>query len=293
MNYQDFIENVSKHISETLKLHTKVCPVLKNNGTVYEGLVICDPILNISPMIYLHPFYQQYCSGTALEDIYEKILDTYQNNLPVNDFDISTFCDYEKAKERIVLKLINAKRNDNLLKQVPHILFHDLAIVFLCAVNDFSEEYATILIHNSHMHNWNVKVEDLYELAKDNSSRLLPPRMDNLHDIFEMITSESLEFLDDLQAYILTNKLRIHGATCMVYPGILEEISDLFDDDLIILPSSIHDLLVFPKSNIPEEYSLSYFKEMIQEVNQTQLRDVEILSDHPYWYHRDTKEITY
>ena len=293
MNYQNFIENVKEHFSHTLGMKAKICPVLKNNGMVYHGLVIQDPILNVSPMIYLHPFFSRYLTGIALETIYEEILETYQNHVPEDDFDVAPFCEFENAKSQIVMKLINTNRNTDLLEQVPHIPFYDLTIVFLYIVSDFSDEYATILIHNSHLQMWNTSVDELYKYAKDNSYRLLPPHLDNLHDIFEMITSESLDFLNDLNIFILTNYRRIHGASCMAYPGLLEELSQLYDDDLIILPSSIHDVLVFPKSNLPEKYTLSYFEEMIQEVNEKQLKDVEILSDHPYWYHRDTKGISY
>ena len=293
MRYQKFIETVKEHIQQELQKPVHLFPVLKNNGSVYDGLVILDPILNISPTIYLNPYYHRYLDGVSMEDIYEDILNTYHENLPDEDFDVSVFRDYNKAKERIVMKLINAKKNEQLLKKVPHILIYDLAIVFLCSVSDFMNEYATILIHNQHIKMWNISLEDLYEVAKDNSPRILAPRLDNLHDVFAYITDESLPFLEALNMHILTNYLKIHGATCMVYPGLLEEIAEVFEDDLIIIPSSIHETLVFPKENLPDEYSIEHLNDMIQEVNETQLTDDEILSDHIYWYHRNTKEISY
>jgi len=293
MRYQKFIETVKEHIQQELQKPVHLFPVLKNNGSIYDGLVILDPILNISPTIYLNPYYHRYLDGVSMEDIYEDILNTYHENLPDEDFDVSVFRDYDKAKERIVMKLINAKKNEQLLKKVPHILIYDLAIVFLCSVSDFMNEYATILIHNQHIKMWNISLEDLYEVAKDNSPRILAPRLDNLHDVFAYITDESLPFLEALNMHILTNYLKIHGATCMVYPGLLEEIAEVFEDDLIIIPSSIHETLVFPKENLPDEYSIEHLNDMIQEVNETQLTDDEILSDHIYWYHRNTKEISY
>ena len=293
MRYQKFIETVKEHIQQELQKTVYVYPVLKNNGSIYDGLVILDPILNISPTIYLNPYFHRYLDGVSLEDIYEDILKTYHENLPQEDFDITLFRDYEKAQERIVMKLINAEKNKQLLKQVPHILVYDLAIVFQCSVSDFMNEYATILIYNQHLKLWNVTVEDLYETALINSPRILNSRLDNLHDVFAYITEESLSFLEELNISILTNHLRVHGATCMIYPGILDEISSIYQDDIIIIPSSIHEVLVFPKNNMPEGYTYDDLDAMIQEVNETQLTDDEILSDHIYCYHRDTKEITY
>ncbi len=293
MRYQEFIETVKEQIQQEIGQKVSIYPVQKNNGTIYDGLVILDPILNISPTIYLNQYFHRYLDGVSMEDIYADILKTYRENLPTDDFDISIFREYEKAKTRIVMKLVNARKNKDLLRRVPHILVYDLAIVFLCNVSDVMREYASILIHTEHMHLWEVTTEDLYEVAKENSPKLLPPRLDNLHDIYEHMTGFSLSFLDDMNIYILTNYLKIYGATCMVYPNLLEEISDLYEDDLCLIPSSIHEILVFPRSNLPEKYSLEDIENMIIEVNETELTDDEILSDHPYIYHHDTKEITY
>ena len=293
MRYQKFIETVKEHIKQVLQKEVYVHPVLKNNGSTYDGLVILDPIFNISPTIYLNPYYHRYLDGVSMDDIYEDILDVYKNNLPKKDFDISMFRDYSKAQKRIVMKLINAEKNKVLLQSVPHILIYDLAIVFVCNVSDVLNEYAAILIHNEHLSLWNVNEEVLYEEAKLNSPKLLPPRIDNLHDVFMHITDESLPFLEELGINILTNYKKVYGATCMVYPNLLEEIAEIFEDDIIIIPSSIHDLLIFPKNNLPSGYTLEDIDVMIQEVNETELMDAEVLSDHVYWYHRDTKEITY
>lgn len=293
MRYQKFIENVKEHMQKELQQKVHVYPILKNNGTIYDGLVIIDPILNISPTIYLNPYYHRYLDGVSMEDIYEDILETYRENCPQEDFDISIFTDYEKAQKSIVMKLVNAEKNKELLETVPHILYLDLAIIFLCSVSDFMNEYATILIHNHHMAHWEVSTEDLYERAKVNTPQILPPRLDNLHDVFEYITHETLPFLEELNISILTNKIKVHGATCMVYPDLLEEIAEIYEDNLIIIPSSIHEVLVIPEANVKKEHSLQDFNPMIQEVNETQLTDGETLSDHAYLYHRDTKEITY
>lgn len=293
MRYQKFIETVKEHIKQVLHKPVHVYPVLKNNGTIYDGLVILDPLLNISPTIYLNPYFHRYLDGVSLEDIYEDILKVYEDNLPKEDFDIRIFSNYEMAKERIVMKLIHAEKNKRLLQQVPHILIYDLAIVFLCNVSDCIDSYASILIYNHHLPQWNVTQNDLYEVAKENSPKILPPRLDNLHDVFETITDESLDFLEELNISILTNHLKIYGATCMVYPDLLGEIADIFQDDIVIIPSSIHEVLIFPQNNLPQGYTLEYINKMIEDVNDTQLLDVEVLSTHVYLFHRDTREITY
>lgn len=295
MKYQDFIEGIKNQISNRLTDGQKVFihPVTKNNGIIYDGLFIMDPILNVSPTIYLNPYYHRYLNGASLDDIYEDILNTYRANLPKQDFDVSVFTDYSKAKQRIVTKLINRKRNEALLREVPFIPYLDLAIVFVCTVSDFLEEYATILIHNQHLQLWGITKEELYRTAMSNTPRLLPYQLEDMKTLLNSLTPQHFPWFDGLEMYILTNHLKIHGASCMIYPGLLAALSTQLDSDLILIPSSIHEILILPEKNTRDDYSPEDFAEMIAEVNETQLTDDEILGDHAYLYKRDSDSIEF
>ena len=93
--------------------------------------------------------------------------------------------------------------------------------------------------------------------------------------------------------YILTNKLKIHGATCIAYPRLLKRIADYLEDDLVIIPSSIHEVLIIPASITQEGYSLEDLQFMITETNDTILTDDEVLSNHAYIYERLTGILRY
>lgn len=268
-------------------------PVLKNNGTVYDGLIIIDPILNISPTIYLNPYYHRFLDGVSMEDIYSDILSTYQENLPKEDFDISLFKDFDKAKERILLKLVNQERNSELLEEVPHIIFHDLAIIFVCAICDFLDEYATILIHNQHLEMWGISLDELYEIGMENTPKLLPYSFDSMENVLKHLSDGTLPFVTDIAMSVLTNQLKIHGATSIIYPGLLKRLANDLDDDIIIIPSSIHEVLIIPYQSTISKYSLLNFRDMIVQVNEEQLPDEEVLSDHAYLYLKDSEKLIY
>lgn len=268
-------------------------PVLKNNGTVYDGLIIIDPILNISPTIYLNPYYHRFLDGVSMEDIYNDILSTYQENLPKEDFDISLFKDFDKAKERILVKLVNQERNSELLEEVPHIIFHDLAIIFVCAICDFLDEYATILIHNQHLEMWGISLDELYEIGMENTPKLLPYSFDSMENVLKHLSDGTLPFVTDIAMSVLTNQLKIHGATSIIYPGLLKRLANDLDDDIIIIPSSIHEVLIIPYQSTISKYSLLNFRDMIVQVNEEQLPDEEVLSDHAYLYLKDSENLIY
>ena len=178
--FEEFIEEVKERVEVRVGCEKKVLvqPILKNNGTVYEGLIILDSILNISPTIYLDQYYHKFCNGVEMEDVVEDIMETYYENKPEEDFNISLFRDYDKAKHNIIMKLVNTEKNKVLLKDIPHRDFYDLSIIYFVTVCSFMADFGTILIHNQHMELWDVTEEELYEAAIENTPNILPHRFE-------------------------------------------------------------------------------------------------------------------
>ncbi len=88
--------------------------------------------------------------------------------------------------------------------------------------------------------------------------------------------------------YVLTNRKRIFGATCMLYSNKMKEIADRYDCDLYILPSSIHEVILLPVRYSCDE---DYIRNMIAEINRTQVDLEDRLSDSLYYYDRMNDEI--
>lgn len=89
--------------------------------------------------------------------------------------------------------------------------------------------------------------------------------------------------------YVLSNEQRYFGASCMLYPQALKEISQRLNDNLYILPSSIHEVILIPASFADDANELS---EIVQEVNISEVAQDEILSDTVYYYNQNTEEIS-
>lgn len=94
---------------------------------------------------------------------------------------------------------------------------------------------------------------------------------------------EKMKYDDKIDMYVLTNEKRINGAGTMFYDGLLKQFADKIEKDLIIIPSSVHEVILIPKDN---EITDEEINEMIGEVNENELETVEILSDHMYLYCR-------
>lgn len=269
-----------------------VIPIQKNNQISYQGLIIQQNGQNISPTIYLDPLYEAFEEKRlCMNDILEQIKSTYHSARPQENIDISFFSDFEKVQSRICMKLIHYEKNREFLNDVPHIRFLDLAIVFYYLIPLTVIEHATIMISNQHTLHWGTTEQYLFELAKENMPRLLPYYLDDIISLIDVPElSGSYDTKDSLPLYVLTNSEKLFGASTILYPQLLESIALRMESDFIILPSSIHEVLLLPTSAIND--NTKDYAAIINEVNATELSKEEVLSDHAYYYSRATNSIT-
>lgn len=84
--------------------------------------------------------------------------------------------------------------------------------------------------------------------------------------------------------FVLSNKRKINGASIILYNEQLAQLSEKLNDDLLIMPSSIHEVLVVPASSM----NATDLKQMVREVNDTEVSEQEILGYSVYRYNRKT-----
>lgn len=290
-SFKEAVVNALGAIFESAKVTTN--KVTKNNSLVLEGVVIIAPNKNISPTIYLNGFYEEYLNGRALEDIVNTIVSIYKESAPDMNFDVESFTNWNRAKDNLICCLVNYERNIELLSQVPHIKFLDLAIIFKCLVSSDSNGSATILVKNEHLAFWNISEGELYEVAKANTPKMLPADLKNmLAVLMEMFDGNMLEEFDDASEYpmyVLTNKTNLNGSACILYENVLKDFADKIGSDFYILPSSVHESILLPTNSRMEKEEL---KEMVESVNATQVAPEDFLSDNVYYYDREQQKIT-
>lgn len=84
---------------------------------------------------------------------------------------------------------------------------------------------------------------------------------------------------DDMKMYVLTNSEQTYGSGLIVHDKVLRHILDEIEEDIYVLPSSIHELIVIPSSVVDDE---SYLPRMVHEINQTTVEPQDRLSDDVY-----------
>lgn len=297
MDYQNFLNVVREKAEDEIGEEGKVSinHVIKNNGMELDGLVIMMNQSDVSPTIYLNGYFEDYTKGKEIAEVFREIMDVYDNSRGKLNICADFFLDYQNVKNRIVYKVINYSQNKKLLETIPYKRILDLAVVFYCLLDQNCEGSATALIYQSHVATWGVTEEDIYLAALENTPNLLKSSIKKMSEIIrEMFMDEpneqlALEEDTSCDMYVLTNQSRINGASCMLYDDVLKDFAREMDADLFILPSSIHEVIIIPKSESIQKSDLS---SMVHEVNTEGVAKEEILSDNVYVYSREDNQIT-
>ena len=291
MSYEQFCERMKDIVQQYygVEADVKLQAVQKVNGVILHGITVMQEGRSIMPTLYLEYYFDEYNAGKPLHDVVHEFVLEYDKACIYDDFDIGFFEFYEKVKPHLGYKLINYEMNRNLLKEVPHKRYLDLAIVSFCNIVDDRIGKGTILIRNEHLEIWQVDTDTLIKDSLVNMPVMFPPDTINMADLLrELYTDPARLILGKLPMYVLTTKARMYGAAAILYSGQLEAIAKEVEDDFYLLPSSIHEIIILPKKYAMEE---EYLSQMVDEINHEQVELEEILSNHAYLYSNLTKEI--
>lgn len=292
---QEFYNNVANGVSEILgdEMVVEIQQVTKVNLSL-DGLTIRKRNESIAPTIYLNQYFNQFNNGRTMDDIVQDIIRVYENNQPekIRDvFKTEDFYDFDKMKEKIVLKVINTERNLDLLKQVPNLSMEGLGLSVVFYVSLMTgEQSAGILIKNEHLRLWEKTVSDLLTVAETNTNRMHAFTIKSINEVLSGMFGFEEDLIPDEPAfYVLTDENKTFGASQLYLKNKIREFAKQQDCDVYILPSSIHELLLL-RADFPN-LEPSYLKEMVYEVNSTQVSEEEFLFEGAYKYELATDKI--
>ncbi len=263
--------------------------VRKLGGLVRRGLVIRKKDEAVAPTIYLDDFLRMVNEGAAFSDIVNDIVSVAEG-ARIPEFDPDFFADFEKVRNRIIMRLVPEGVNRTLLNEVPYFLWNDLAVVFYCQLPETVMEDAGILIRNEHLKMWDISADYLSENAGLNMPRISKAVIIPMASILLECGAGQFdpELTEKCPMYILTNEKRLYGASALVWSDKIAELSRSLGKDLFILPSSVHEVILLPDTGDEDPECL---KEMIHEVNITQVSPEDRLSDELYYFDRETGKV--
>lgn len=196
---------------------------------------------------------------------------------------------YEKCKERLFLRLVHRDWNQNLWEITNFEPWNDLALTVRCYLKNQSQGLVSFLVTKDHVKHWGISWEDVFEIAKENTPKLFPYRLREFTTFAKILAGESNGVGGTMEHYILTNERGINGATTVIYPEVLKELKERFTCDLFLVPSSIHEFIIYYDDGKMTPKSI---KEIIKDANSAVVEEHEILSYQLYRWNHKTGKIT-
>lgn len=287
------VEDIKANISEDAKVECH--EVIKNNDVKLHGITITFPGEKIVPTLYVENYLDEYeypiDIAYAIIDDYDKAVET-QKQIQFNPEDMM---DLNKVIDKLCVRLINIESNKEMLSNMPWMKWNDLAKILVIEIND----NMSIKVNNNIIQEWKKKnpslnVSILFNGAIGNTRMMYPAEIKSMNEIMAefmgMDTSEFVGKYNDSFQYVLTNNKKINGATCLLYPNVLKEFANEIDSDFVILPSSIHEVILQP---MDKEMTLEELTKIVQDVNKKEVSDTDVLSNHAYIYIKETGMIEY
>ena len=179
----------------------------------------------------------------------------------------------EELSSRLMITVINYEENKDKLDDFPYIQKGSFAILMQLCVgekNDKGHYTVCLNITNSMLDKWGLDKETLFEIAADNSKKLLPVMYQTVENYLDVDVYDSLpkiaEEIDISNIVVLTNKMHFNGAATMFYDtDVLNDIAAyLKSERVILLPSSVNQIYCIPydKNEMIHECQ-ELFKELV------------------------------
>jgi len=199
-----------------------------------------------------------------------------------SNIDLSFFRNFDSVEDKLSFKLVGLKDNKEYLEDIPYRRFEDLAMVPICMVRNSEIGVGHITIRNSHLDLWGITYDRLWKNLMENSTKTAEVKIKTMPDF---LGEDYINDFDVLQNIIIvSNKEQNYGAGAVLYPGVLEKISDKYGKNLYVLPASVHEVLVLPEQG--EEDEAEMLEAIVRQVNAGVLSKEDFLSDKIYYYEK-------
>lgn len=245
------------------------------NGVIFRGIIIPTG-RDVSPIIYTDEIIEKAeRTGMLLEEVVEEILDIYERNKDVS-FGVDKILERDWILEHVVVGF-QKDSIENIIKKESGFLGIEMYL-YLCGDREAKETF-TVKVTETLLEHAGVEESEAWDAAVQHTCE--DTAVESMWEVMERITGASLwEQEDQLHMYVFSNKTHMHGASSVLNRKKLESLARVYGvDQLIVLPSSIHEMLVMPYC---DEMDLKYMNQLVREVNAEEVLPEERLTDQAY-----------
>lgn len=218
---------------------------------------------------------------------------------------ISEIFDYEKVRDKILCRCVSSEKSRKLPEDVVCTSCLDFGVI--CCVFEETEKKGRVWIPVSWemMAAWGISLEQLLEDSRENTAKKYRYIFRDLSAVTEAISWDTQHFLDDpagliesvpelsapsenLRVFTLINQEMHNGSVILLFPDLLAPFAEQAEADLIILPSSVNELICIAGTG---DLDYGRLREIVRSVNLVCVTEDEKLSDNIYIYSREKNSL--
>lgn len=254
-------------------------------GGTREAISCKFPSENYAVILYPDDYQGLLDSGESMQDIGRYLSSQIEQRMTALPATPTTADDFKKG---LYIQVVNADVNRELLKDLPHDSWEDMAAVVRYQIPD-GENEISFLVTKNNMQQYQMSQGEVMETAYKNTAAqefCLHKPEDIMREIMQEqnIPEEAIDlYLSDIDShlYVLTNKEQINGANALVCPEVLQNIYKEFGEPYYVLPSSTHELILAKDSSGLTQDEL---RQMVQQVNVSSVTPDVLLSYNLFHY---------
>ncbi len=286
---EQIIREISGLVKERTGAFVSVINVTKNNGIILTGMCVIEADKNVAPTIYIDRCIEEVLTqNITVEDAVNEIVRIYEKHKDENPISKGFALNKDYILGKVEFKLVNKEMNKELLEEVPHREFLDLAVMYVVVVERDENGVASFLVRNEMLEAYGLTMEELEEAAVKNTYNAGFEKTSMTQIMAQMTGCDMGLSEEDNPMYIISNRARYNGANAMLFTQMFEDLAEKYESDLFILPSSIHEVLAIP---VMAGMSENYLRGIVNEVNSTQVSMEERLSNSVYKFIRKEKKM--
>lgn len=289
-NYDEFMLKVKAAFSHVIPreaedIEIREIEITKINDQKLRGLTFKKKGIDEAPTFYIDEDYRLYEQGVrSPEDIAADLWAMYTATewMPPMKGSEMSFA-YDDIKDDITVRLVCIDKNKDFLADKPY-YDHGNGFAFIYDYN-VANDYR-ITLTDALLESVGVGSNTLYAKAIHNTLNNDPPVMRKMEDM--LFGDRGYNMLDDDyrpsdkgSMYVLTNKSGMFGAYALGCPEVLEKATRAVGESCYILPSSVHEVILLPKSM---SHNVAELQDMVRQANQTVVDAPDILADDVYSY---------
>lgn len=254
-NYELFIEQLTNTIYETTDIPLENIKFVKKDGGDLLNIIFAehDDAYEVCS-VHVEELYVAYQNGIRLNTIVDYICSDVLHAKSIYVYDkTKELMDYDTAKSRLFVRLINYDRNADILRDVVHKTLGDIVFTVYAIVDENEFGIVSTKVLKSMVKKWDKNEDDIFNEAIKNTYYLTPPRIYKWEGVLcdESYAGESFMNDEDIcdldksfSGNILSTTRKTNGAVAVFLPGVAERIAELLDSDFYMVFTSIHEVMI-------------------------------------------------